>query len=113
MSVLQQLPYFKIGDTFDLPIQLCEAGTGQGLPVSDDMQLSAHIRDCFGHLLCELQVSPYPDQINSPGFVLLSCMQPTTGWPAGLGQMDVKLVQLGTIRHSQTIEFNIVRSITT
>lgn len=113
MSALKQLPYFKIGDTFDLPIQLCDASTGEGIPVSDSMQLSAQVRDCFGHLLCDLQVSPYPDQTNSRGYVLLSSVQSTSGWPAGVGQMDIKLVQYGAIRHSQTIEFNIVRSITT
>ena len=113
MNILKQRPYFKIGDTFDLPIQLCDATTGEGIPLSDQMQLTAQVRDCFGHLLCDLQVSPYPDQVNSSGYVLLSSLQGTSEWPTGIGQMDVKLVQYGAVRHSQTIEFNIVRSITT
>lgn len=109
---LQQLPYFKNGDTFDLPIQLCDATTNEGIEITDDMQFSASVRDQYGKLLAELQVEPYPDQEESPGYVLISSSASTEAWTIGLAQMDIKLVQLGAVRHSKTIDFNIVRAIT-
>lgn len=109
---IQQLPYFKIGDTFDLPIQLCDASTGEGIEITSGMLFTSSVNDQYNRKLADLEVSPYPDQVQSAGYVLLSCPD-TSDWPAGLGQMDIKLVQGGAIRHSQTIEFTIVRSITT
>lgn len=112
MTCLNEIPFFKAGDTFDLPVQLFDTDSEQGIALTDDMQFSAQVNDKFGRLISVLDVTPYVDQNTHAGFMLLSFVGDTGHWPIGLAQTDIKLVQYGSIRHSQTIDFDIVRSIT-
>lgn len=108
---MSSIPYFKIGDTFSVPIRFYDTETDDGVEITPLMNISCRIQTKAGELISDCVVTPYPDQINDKGYVLLTVAD-TTSWRVGEAQADVKLQILTEIRHSASFCFKIVKSIT-
>ncbi|WP_445115008.1 hypothetical protein [Acinetobacter sp. WZC-1] len=106
-------PTIKVGDSFAVPIKFYDTLTGNGLNISSDMLVTAHIVTHTHKLIAIPTVTVYPDQQTDTGMVLFEVSATDTAkWPAGTALMDIKLEIFGNIRHSQTFQFLIEKSIT-
>lgn len=103
----------KIGNSFALPIQFYDIDTKLGMAITDDMSITAQIVNSSNQVIATPVVTIYPDQEADAGFILLEVPVSTTStWKAGSAQLDIKLTIGENVRHSQNIQFQIVRSIT-
>lgn len=106
-------PYFKIGDSFDVPIQMIDTLTGDAVEITAGMTFTSNIVNLTGEVIASPTITPYPNQITDKGFLLLSVPPTTTiNWEVGKVKMDIKLVVDGSVRHSQDFSFNIIEAIT-
>ncbi len=103
----------KIGDSFALPIEFYDVDTKLGMKITDDMNITAQIVNSSNQVIATPVVTVYPDQQADAGFILLEVPTSITQtWKAGSAQLDIKLAIGENVRHSQNIQFQIMRSIT-
>ena len=103
----------KIGDSFALPIQFYDIDTKLGMQITDDMLITAQIINSQNQVIATPVITVYPDQVADAGFILLEVpVSITSTWKAGSAQLDIKLSINENVRHSQNIQFQIIRSIT-
>ena len=103
----------KIGDSFALPIQFYDTDTKLGMAITNDMLISAQIINSQNQVIATPVITIYPDQVADAGFILLEVpVSITSTWKAGSAQLDIKLAIGENVRHSQNIQFQIMRSIT-
>jgi hypothetical protein len=103
----------KIGDSFALPIQFYDTDTKLGMAITNDMLISAQIINSQNQVIATPVITIYPDQVADAGFILLEVPASITqAWKAGSAQLDIKLSINDNVRHSQNIQFQVVRSIT-
>ena len=103
----------KIGDSFALPIQFYDTDTKLGMAITNDMLISAQIINSQNQVIATPVITVYPDQEADAGFILLEVPTSITQtWKAGSAQLDIKLSINDNVRHSQNIQFQVVRSIT-
>ena len=99
----------KQGDSFSLPIRFYDADTKLGMNISDEMISSSQIANSAGQIIATPSVS----KLAETGMILLEVSASITQqWKVGQAQLDIKLVINNSVRHSQTLSFNIERSIT-
>lgn len=99
----------KQGDSFSLPIQFYDTNTKLGMNFSDEMLISSQIANSSGQIIATPSVS----KLAETGMILLEVSASITQtWKVGQAQLDIKLVINNSVRHSQTLSFNIERSIT-
>lgn len=108
MSCVSQMKYFKQGDSFYLEIEMLDSQTNLPVEITNEYTISASLNNRFGVLVADFEIVEY-DQLTNKGKFALS-FDDTTDWPLGLAKTDIKIVINNLIRHSKTIEFNIVRS---
>lgn len=101
--------YFKIGDSFTLPIQFYDAKTNLSMSITDEMLISSVIVNRSGAVIAV----PIITKLAEAGMVLLEVAAIVTAqWQEGFAQLDIKLQINDQVRHSQNIQFYIERSIT-
>lgn len=106
-------PYIKIGDSFDVPIQLVESTTGEAVEITVDMTITSKIVNLSGDVIAIPTITRYPNQVQDKGFLLISVPSTTTAtWSVGKAKMDIKFELNGSIRHSQDFSFYIIGAIT-
>lgn len=106
-------PYIKIGDSFDVPIQLIDTTTGEGVEITNDMSLESKIVDLTGNVIATPTITSYPNQVVDTGFLLISVDSTVTAtWNVGKAKMDIKFTLDGSVRHSQDFSFYIIEAIT-
>lgn len=99
----------KQGDSFSLPIQFYDTETKLGMNITDEMFISSQIINTSGQVIA----TPSVIKLVETGMILLEVPTSITqNWKAGKAQLDIKLVIENSVRHSQTLSFNIERSIT-
>lgn len=77
-------PYINIGDSFDVPIQFVDSVTGEGVEITPNMVVTSSIVNTAGDVIATPVVTPYPDQVNNVGFILLSVPTSVTEtWEVG------------------------------
>ena len=64
--------YIKIGDSFDVPVQMVDSTTGLGVEITPSMSFSCSIISLLGEVIATPTVTPYPDQVNDRGYMLIS-----------------------------------------
>ena len=105
--------YVKIGDSLDVPIQMVDSTTGLGIEITPSMSFSCSIINLLGEVIATPTVTPYPDQINDKGYMLLSVSTSVTStWQVGKVKTDIKMAVGGSVRHSQEFSFYVVGAIT-
>ena len=105
--------YVKIGDSLDVPIQMVDSTTGLGVEITPSMSFSCSIINLLGEVIATPTVTPYPDQINDKGYMLLSVPTSVTStWQVGKVKTDIKMAVGGSVRHSQEFSFYVVGAIT-
>lgn len=103
----------KIGDSFALPIQFYDTDTKLGMSITNDMSITAQIVNSSNQVIATPVITVYPDQYTDAGFILLEVpASMTQTWKAGSAHLDIKLAIGENVRHSQNIQFQILRSIT-
>lgn len=91
----------------------CQTVNGAGLTITPDMSFAATLKTASGDVIAELEVLPFADQANYPGYVHLTYSGSTANWPAGMATTDV-IVKIGNaVRVTGTQSFPIQKSITT
>lgn len=112
-SDLNNMPVFKIGDTFNVPMRFFDQTSETGIVITSDMVIECKIADYLGNVFAIPEIIPYPDQINNAGFFLLKADSVTTStWKSGIATLDVKLTIENTeVRHSQNFSFRIIKGI--
>lgn len=109
---MNNIPYFKVGDTFHVPIKFFDTETDYPVEITPDMTVSCNIKLSSSRVIYSPVVTVLDQNINeNKGYVILS-VDDTTGWTVGQAVLDIKLIWGGSIRHSQDFKFNVVRSIT-
>ena len=105
--------YIKIGDSFDVPVQMVDSTTGLGVEITPSMSFSCSIVNLLGDVIATPTVTPYPDQVNDIGYMLLSVpTRVTSTWQAGKVKTDIKMTIGDAVRHSQEFSFYVVEAIT-
>ena len=105
--------YVKIGDSLDVPIQMVDSTTGLGIEITPSMSFSCSIINLLGEVIATPTVTPYPDQINDKGYMLISVPTSVTStWQVGKVKTDIKMTVGGSVRHSQEFSFYVVGAIT-
>ena len=106
-------PYVKIGDSLDVPIQMVDSTTGEGIEITPSMSFSCSIINLLGEVIATPTVTPYPDQVTDTGYMLLSVPTSVTStWQVGKVKTDIKMTVGGSVRHSQEFSFYVVGAIT-
>lgn len=105
---------FKIGDSFSVPFRFLDADTKEGISlIANQVNISASIANDLGKIIAKCSVFVCPDQEADAGkFILEVSHVITRGWKEGNAQMDIKVTMGDTVRHSGSIKFKIVKSIT-
>ncbi|AMW79761.1 hypothetical protein AMD27_13215 [Acinetobacter sp. TGL-Y2] len=99
----------KIGDSFAVPIQFYDTKTNLGMMLNDDMKISATIINSSQHVIAK----PVVTLLEQAGMILLEVpVSITKDWKIGTAQLDIKLEINDRVRHSENIQFQILRSIT-
>lgn len=99
----------KQGDSFSLPIQFYDTDKKLGMTITDEMIISSQIANTSGQIIA----TPIISKLAETGMILLEVPALITkNWKVGKAQLDIKLVVEDSIKHSQTLTFNIERSIT-
>lgn len=113
MSCASNNPYIKIGDSFDVPIQLIDSTTGEAVEITSGMVITSKIVNLSGVVIATPTITPYPNQVTDKGFLLLSVdLSVTESWAVGKAKMDIKFELDGSVRHSQDFPFYIIEAIT-
>jgi len=106
-------PYVKIGDSFDVPIQMIDSTTGGGVEITTGMVFTCTIVNLLNEVIASPTVTPYPDQVTDKGYMLLSVPTSVTStWQVGKVKTDIKMTVGGSVRHSQEFSFYVVGAIT-
>lgn len=106
-------PYIKIGDSFDVPVQLIDTTTGEAVEITSSMTLTSKIIDLLGNTIATPTITPYPNQVQDKGFLLLTVSSSVTAlWTVGKAKMDIKFELDDSVRHSQDFSFYIIEAIT-
>lgn len=106
-------PYIKIGDSFNVPIQLVDVSTGNPVEITNTMTITSKIVNLVGEEIAITTVTPYPDQILDKGYLLISVLPSVTEtWDVGGAKFDIKFIVDGSVQHSQDFSFNIIGAIT-
>ena len=106
-------PYIKIGDSLDVPIQMVDSTTGGGVEITTGIVFTCTIVNLLNEVIATPTVTPYPDQINDKGYMLLSVPTSVTStWQVGKVKTDIKMAVGSSVRHSQEFSFYVVESIT-
>lgn len=105
--------YIKIGDSFDVPVQMVDSTNGLGVEITPSMSFSCSIVNLLGEVIATPTVTPYPDQVNDRGYMLLSVPPSVTStWEVGKVKTDIKMAVGSSVRHSQEFSFYVVEAIT-
>lgn len=113
MSYSTNNPYIKIGDSFDVPIQLIDSTTGEAVEITPSMSFSCSIVNLLGAVIATPTLTSYPNQVADKGFILMSVESSVTStWSVGKAKMDIKFELNGSTRHSQDFSFYIIEAIT-
>lgn len=113
MSCASNNPYIKIGDSFDVPIQLIDSTTGEAVEITSGMLITSKIVNLSGTVIATPTITPYPNQVVDKGFLLLTVASSvTSAWNVGKAKMDIKFELDGSVRHSQDFSFYIIEAIT-
>ena len=105
--------YIKIGDSFDVPVQMVDSTNGLGVEITPSMSFSCSIINLLGEVIATPTVTPYPDQVTDTGYMLLSVHTSVTStWQVGKVKTDIKMTVGGSVRHSQEFSFYVVGAIT-
>lgn len=113
MSYSTNNPYIKIGDSFDVPIQLIDSTTGEAVEITPSMSFSCSIVNLLGTVIATPTLTSYPNQVADKGFILMSVESSVTStWSVGKAKMDIKFELNGSTRHSQDFSFYIIEAIT-
>jgi hypothetical protein len=107
----EAIGYFKIGDSFSVPMQLFDTETNQGIEITLAMTITCRLVNSVGTLVSDCVITPYPDQVTDKGWFTISVLD-TTQWTVGVVTGDVKVEIDGSIKHSDNFCFNVVKSIT-
>ena len=67
--------YIKIGDSFDVPVQMVDSTTGLGVEITPSMSFSRSIINLLGEVIATPTVTPYPDQVADTGYMHLAHLQ--------------------------------------
>lgn len=106
-------PYIKIGDSFDVPLQLIDSTTGEAVEIVSGMVITSKIVNLSGTVIATPTITPYPNQVADKGFLLMGVDSSVTStWNVGKAKMDIKFELDGSIRHSQDFSFYIIGAIT-
>lgn len=106
-------PYIKVGDSFDVPVQLINTEDGTGIAITQDMSFETKIVDVSGTVIAVPTVTPFPDQVANTGFILISVPTSVTStWKVGKAKFDIKMSVDVAVKHSQTFSFDIKGAIT-
>lgn len=106
-------PYFKIGDSFDVPIQMIDSTTGEAVEITAGMTFTSNIVNLTGEVIASPTITPYSDQVINKGYLLLSVPTSVTStWEVGKVKTDIKMEISGSVRHSQEFSFYITEAIT-
>ena len=100
---------FKRGDTFSVPIRF--EVNNVPIEITNDMEFSCDIMNVKCLIIDSAVVTPYVDQVTNKGFLLLTVAD-TSLWEIGFHKLDIKYVLNGITKHSQDLEFNVVRAVT-
>lgn len=107
--------YIKAGDEFELPYEFYDEDADTPIEVTDNMEITSSIAMSINGVnkiiaTCQVEVM---DQVSNKGFIV--CKVPssvTKSWPAGIAVMDVKVTIDGKPKTSETLSFEVDRSIT-
>ena len=113
MTCTSNNPYIKIGDSFDVPLQLIDSTTGEAVEIISGMTITSKIVNLLGTVIATPTITPYPNQVADKGFLLMSVDSSVTStWSVGKAKMDIKFELNGSVRHSQDFSFYIIEAIT-
>ena len=113
MTCTSNNPYIKIGDSFDVPLQLIDSTTGEAVEIISGMTITSKIVNLLGTVIATPTITPYPNQVADKGFLLLTVDSSVTStWNVGKAKMDIKFELDGSVRHSQDFSFYIIEAIT-
>ena len=107
--MIPTLPEFKRGDTFLLSCVHKVDGTPTSVT---GYEISAQIRRSPGSLVAALETT-LADQTALPGvFYLAPVSADTSTWPTENLQVDIRILNGGIVRHTETLLIPVVRSVT-
>lgn len=106
------IPYFKIGDTFQVQIQWVDKNTGLGIPITQNIQVACRLLTSYNvEFLPDVIIAP--DQDTQAGFFTLFLGPDITSTfkPCTI-TTDIKITIDGQVKHSEDFSFIVKRSIT-
>lgn len=106
-------PYFKIGDSFSVPIELVNPETNTNVEITPNMSFECSIVDVSGQEIASPSITPYPDQVANKGWLLMEVPTSVTEtWKVGKARFDIKVIIDSAVRHTQDFTFEVRESIT-
>lgn len=107
------LPTFKIGDSFNVPIRFYDDTNKQGIPLTSEIIIDCKISDSIGNVFSTPEIVKYQDQVVDAGFFLLKVpSSETINWKSGIAILDLKIKIADEVRHSENFSFKILKGIT-
>jgi hypothetical protein len=107
------LPLFKIGDSFNIPMRFFDQTNNVGIPITPDITIDCKIVNSVGTVISSPIISPYTDQVADSGFFLLSVPSSQTSlWKIGIATLDLKITISDEVRHSHNFSFRVIKGIT-
>ena len=102
-------PTIKRGAAFGIAIQLINQENGQGVPITSSYEFFARLNNLSGVLIQDLVITPYPNQVDDAGWILLSAAS-TTHWPLGGAMWDLLIYDEGIAIYSDSQGFDILKT---
>lgn len=105
--------YFKIGDSFSVPIELQDPETGLNIEITPNISFECTIVDTSGSVIATPTITPYQNQVADKGWLLMEVPTSVTElWEIGKAKFDIKVSIDGSVRHTKNFTFDIEESIT-
>jgi len=109
---VENIPYFKIGDTLNIPVQWTDEDTKLGVPITLDTEIKCTILTSYGVRFFP-DVIIEPDQVTNAGkFVIKLASTETEKFLACKATLDIRVTINGQVKHSEDFSFYVRRSIT-
>lgn len=108
----KNLPYFKIGDTLNIPVQWIDEDTDQGVIINPDYVIACTILTSYGVKFFP-DVTINPDQVFHAGeFTIHLPASVTETMMPCTATLDIKVSIGDEVKHSEDFSFIVKRSIT-
>ena len=108
----KNIPYIKIGDTLNIPVDWVDSETGEGVSIDSNVTIECTFLTSYGvEFFPDIIIDP--DQLNRKGkFQIRLASSITETLLPCIVTTDLKVIINGQVRHSADFNFEVRRSIT-